>query len=350
MTSFKEEKIGLPPGSLVHTGTVVVPSEIHMIRYGPENYEELLLVDPSQIGVKDPDITWVEVIGVSQSEVIEKIGTKVGMHPLAMEDVMNVKHRPKVDDYENGIFISMRLLDYDEEKQKIIDEQITIYICKNLVLSFCEKPTDIFQSLKERLRSKKGTIRSQGADFLAYAIIDTVVDFYFVALNKISSVIDQLEAGMTNFRIVQHLKDVHDVQRQIVSLRKSIWPVREVINHLLREEPETPLLAPITSFYLKDVYDHVVQVIETLDLMRDLSRGLLEIAISSMSHRMNEVIKTLTIVSTIFVPLTFITSFYGMNFKYMPELDSKIGYWIVLGIMALVALGMIRFFRRKKWI
>ncbi|MEI6531366.1 MAG: magnesium/cobalt transporter CorA [Chlamydiota bacterium] len=323
-------------------------SKISLLRYNTDKLEELSNVMAAHITVSETETTWLEVVGVEDFSIIEQIGAQIGMHHLAIEDVISVKQRPKIDDYESGIFISLRTLDYSD--QKIIDEQISIYICKNMVVSFSERASGIFEPLKERLRGKKGLLRNQGADFLAYAIIDTVVDNYFIALNKINTVIDNLESGLSDFHILQHLKDIHDIQRQIVSIRKSIWPVREVINHLLREEPETPLLTPITSFYLKDVYDHVVQVIETLDLMRDLGRGLQDIAISSMSYRMNEVIKILTIVSTIFVPLTFITSLYGMNFEYMPELKSKYGYIAVWSLMLGVALFMIRYFRRKKWI
>ncbi len=323
-------------------------SKISLLRYNTDKLEELSNVMAAHITVSETETTWLEVVGVEDFSIIEQIGAQIGMHHLAIEDVISVKQRPKIDDYESGIFISLRTLDYSD--QKIIDEQISIYICKNMVVSFSERASGIFEPLKERLRGKKGLLRNQGADFLAYAIIDTVVDNYFIALNKINTVIDNLESGLSDFHIIQHLKDIHDIQRQIVSIRKSIWPVREVINHLLREEPETPLLTPITSFYLKDVYDHVVQVIETLDLMRDLGRGLQDIAISSMSYRMNEVIKILTIVSTIFVPLTFITSLYGMNFEYMPELKSKYGYIAVWSLMLGVALFMIRYFRRKKWI
>lgn len=325
-------------------------SKINITSFTPDLFQEKRYVPIEEFSFDREQVTWVEVIGAPQSEVIEKVGAQIGLHPLAIEDLMNVPSRPKVDDYEEGIFITMRLLDYDGTTQAIIDEQISLYLQRNLVVAFYEKPTLIFTALKERLRTKKGPIRNQGADFLTYAIIDTVVDNYFIALHKIGAVIDYLEGSFTTANVTKHLKDLHDVQRQIISLRKSIWPVREVIDHLLREEPDGSLLSPLTRFYLQDVHDHAIQAIETLDLSRDLARGLLELTISSMSHRMNEIIKTLTIVSTIFVPLTFITSLYGMNFSHMPELQSRFGYAFVWAVMIGLALFMLRYFRKKRWI
>lgn len=351
MTSFKREKVGLPAGSLVHTGQNKAATVIQLTRYTEDKLEERSFVDPETLSWNEEGVTWIEVIGLDQAAVIEQIGKKLGLHSLALEDLMNVRHRPKVDDYnESGIFITMRLLDYDEITGQILDEQISFFLRSRQLITFYERPTTIFAALKERIRTKKGSICKQGADFLAYAVMDTVVDYYFIALNKISAVVDHIEENVANYTIATHLKDIHDVQRQIVFLRKSIAPVREVIDHLLRIEQENPILTPATRFYLRDVYDHTVQVVETLDLQRDLSRGLLEIAISSMSNRMNEVIKILTIVSTIFVPLTFITSLYGMNFAHMPELNSRYGYVAVWVVMIGVALFMIRYFHRKKWI
>ncbi|MCX6994710.1 MAG: magnesium/cobalt transporter CorA [Chlamydiae bacterium] len=323
-------------------------SKINLLRYSIDSVEEITNIQLVDITVSETETTWLEVVGIDELNIIEQIGAQIGMHHLAIEDVISIKQRPKIDDYERGIYISLRTLEYINEK--IIDEQISIYICKDMVVSFSERASGLFNSLKDNLRAKKGILRNHGADFLAYAIIDTVVDNYFIALNKISTIINSLETELSTFDIVQHLKDIHRIQRQIISVRQSIWPVREVINHLLREEPGTPLLTPITCIYLKDVYDHVVQVIENLDLMRALSRGLQDMAISSMSYRMNEIIKILTIVSTIFVPLTFITSLYGMNFEYMPEIKSKYGYIAVWCLMLGVALFMIRYFRRKRWI
>ena len=323
-------------------------SKINLLRYSIDSVEEIANLQLVDITVSETETTWLEVVGIDELNIIEQIGAQIGMHHLAIEDVISIKQRPKIDDYERGIYISLRTLEYINEK--IIDEQISIYICKDMVVSFSERASGLFNSLKDNLRAKKGILRNHGADFLAYAIIDTVVDNYFIALNKISTIINSLETELSTFDIVQHLKDIHRIQRQIISVRQSIWPVREVINHLLREEPGTPLLTPITCIYLKDVYDHVVQVIENLDLMRALSRGLQDMAISSMSYRMNEIIKILTIVSTIFVPLTFITSLYGMNFEYMPEIKSKYGYIAVWCLMLGVALFMIRYFRRKRWI
>ncbi len=347
MKHFRREKIGAAPGSLIHTG---VPASgavvVNHIAYDEGTYEEKHSVDPSTLELDDGRVHWIEVVGVHDSKVMEKIGQRLNLHPLFLEDVMNIHQRPKVDDWGEGIFIVLRVLQLEHEV--ICDGQISIFMRKNLVLSFHEHPTPLFAQLKERLCARKGIIRKQGSDFLAYALIDTVIDNYYLLLQKIDDMVEALEEQVSYGNATTHLREIHDCQRKVIYLRKSILPVREVIGHLLREEDEE-LLTPTTRFYLKDVYDHAVQVTETLDLLRDLSKGLLDITISTMSHRMNEVIKILTVVSTIFVPMTFISSFYGMNFVNMPEIHWKWGYLTAVGLMAFSTLYMIRYFKKKRW-
>lgn len=348
---MQKHKIGMPAGELVHVGDhSTEPMKLSVITY---NENEIIEENNTSFDISLQDmpkdhVKWIEIDGVHQSELIQMLGSKLQLHPLVMEDIMTTRQRPKVDEYSEYLFIVLRLLIYDEVSGNIQDEQLSLILGRDYLITFQEKSSSLFDHLKERLRLGKGLIRKQRADFLAYAIIDTIVDHYFVLIESVGGRIEHLEDALSNMATQKGLSAIHQLRREIVFLRKSLLPMREVINRLQRDDSE--LISSTTKFYLKDVYDHTIQVIDTVDAFRDLGRGLLDVNLSHMSYRMNEIIKILTVVSTLFVPLTFITSIYGMNFVHMPELRWRYGYVAVWVIMILVAAYMIRYFKRKKWI
>lgn len=343
----RRNKVGLQPGELVHVGEPRAnPISISLLSYNATHFDEVKSYDIIKPLAKER-VNWVQIVGVHDPRTMASIGSRYDLHPLVLEDIMTTRQRPKVDEYEQYLFIVLRFFSYDAVSHKIEDEQISLILDKNFILSFQEKPSTVFDTLKDRLRQNKGIVRKQGADFLAYALIDTVVDHYFLLLDSIGSTIESLEDEIEGMTTHKSLAAIHHLRREIVFLRKSILPMREVINHLIRDD--SLFISETTKFYLRDVFDHTIQVIESVDTCRDLSRGLLDVQLSHMSYRMNEVIKILTVVSTIFVPLTFITSFYGMNFDHMPELHWRFGYLFAILLMLAVALFMIRFFKKRKW-
>jgi len=276
------------------------------------------------------------------------LGNCFTVHPLALEDILNTEQRPKVEDYGEDLFLVVKLLSYNEKKDEIEAEQVSLILRRNALLSFQEKEGDDFANVKERLRAGKGRLRKLGADYLAYTLLDIVVDQYFVVLEKLGERIEILEGrlladpGTATLQKIQHLK------KEMLLLRKWIWPLREVISSL--ERGEFPGIQESTRIYLRDVYDHAIQVMDTVEIYRDMLSGMLDIYLSSLNNRMSAVMKVLTIIATIFMPLTFLAGVYGMNFKHMPELDWPWGYPLILTLMAIVAILMLTLFRRKKWL
>jgi magnesium transporter len=290
----------------------------------------------------------VDVDLVHQVELIEKIGECYGFHPLILEDILNTDQRPKVEDFGEYLYVVLRMLACNGDNDGIFSEQISIILGSNYVLSLQEREMGVFGSLRERLRSGKGRMRKLGADYLAYALLDAVVDNYFVVLEKIGERIETLEEQLVSSPAPATLHEIHKLKRDMIIIRKSVWPLREVIAAL--ERGDTSLISDSTRVYLRDVYDHTVHVIDTLETFRDMISGMLDIYLSSVSHRLNEVMKVLTIIATIFIPLTFIVGVYGMNFKFMPELEWHWGYPALLLFMLGIVAGMMVYFRKKKWI
>jgi len=319
-----KEKVGLPPGTLVHIG---------------ERKTEK---------IKIPTVTWINIDGLQEVGVVEKIGTHFGVHPLILEDILHTGQRPKAEDLGDYLFIVLKMIYHDENEDEIMGEQVSLILGQNYVISFQEREGDIFNPIRERIRNGKGRIRKAGADYLAYALIDAIVDHYFVILEKLGEKIESLEEELVTNPIPETLQMIHTLKRNLIFLRKSVWPLREVISGL--ERGESPLITEPTGIYLRDVYDHTIQVIDTIETFRDMVSGMLDIYLSSLSNRMNEVMKVLTIIATIFIPLTFIVGIYGMNFKFMPELEWHWGYPTALIIMLLLVGFMLLYFRRKKWL
>jgi magnesium transporter len=293
-------------------------------------------------------VTWLNVDGVHQPEIIEQIGKIFSIHPLVLEDIANTGQRPKMEDFDGYIFVVLRMLRFDDEKNQTKAEQISIILGPDFVISFQEREGDVFDIIRDRLRSNKGRIRKIGADYLAYSLIDAIVDNYFMILEKLGETIEDIEDKLVTDPKAETLQIIHDLKREMIFLRKSVWPLREVINRL--ERSESALIKKSTLVYLRDVYDHTIQVMDSVDTFRDTLSGMLDIYLSSVSNRMNEIMKVLTIIATIFIPLTFIAGVYGMNFRRMPELVQPWGYPAVLIVMLVIALIMLVYFRRKKWI
>ena len=347
----RSEKGGLPPGTLVYIGEKKVEKVIITVfNYDSEQYEEKELKSIEEcFPYKDrPNVTWINMVGIHQADIMEKIANHFGIHSLVMEDILNTGQRPKMDDLEDYVYVVLKMLNYNEEDDEIDAEQISIILGQNLVISFQEKERDVFEPIRERIRKNKGRIRKKGADYLAYALLDSVVDNYFTILEKIGERIEFLEEELVENPSTQTLQEIHRLKREMIFLRKSIWPLREVISGL--ERGESSLIKETTVIYLRDVYDHTIQVIDTVETFRDMLSGILDVYLSSISNKMNEVMKVLTIIATIFIPLTFLAGVYGMNFRYMPELEWRWGYFAVLFLMAVVGIGMVTYVRKKKWL
>lgn len=295
-----------------------------------------------------PTVTWINIDGVHQADIIEKIGKQFDIHPLILEDIMNTEQRPKIEDFENYLFIVLKMLYTDNKNGEIQSEQVSLVVGPNYVISFQEREGDVFDPIRDRIRTAKGRVRRMGPDYLAYALIDAIVDNYFVVLEKVGEKIEDVEEKLVTEPSPQVLKNIHGLKRKLLFLRKSVWPLREVINIL--ERGECSLVKKATIIFLRDVYDHTIQVIETIEVYREMLSEMIDAYLSSISNKTNEIVKVLTIIATIFIPLTFIASIYGMNFTWMPELEWPEGYHMVLVVMAIIGSIMIIFFRRKKWI
>ena len=292
--------------------------------------------------------TWINLDGIHQLDNIEKIGKHFNIHPLVLEDIMNTGQRPKMEDYGNYLFIVLKMLHYDEKDDETKTEQVSLVLSSKFVLSFQENEGDVFDFVRERIRTDRGRIRKMGVDYLAYSLVDAIVDNYFMVLEKIGEKIEDIEEELVKNPTPEVLHMIHRLKRELIFLRKSVWPLREVISKL--ERWESPLIDKSIDIYLRDVYDHTIQVIDALETFRDMLSGMLDIYLSSVSNKMNEVMKVLTIIATIFIPLTLIAGIYGMNFTYMPELESPWGYPMVYMVMLAVGAVMMVYFRRKKWL
>ena len=350
-TRKRSTKAGLPPGTLVHIGEKKVEAvKISYLDYDEQDFQEKQVSNIEECFPfkTTPTVTWINIDGVHRVDVIEKIGRHFHLHPLALEDIVNTGQRPKIEDFSDSIFIVLRMLYHDERAGETRAEQLSLALGPNWTITFQENAGDVFDSVRERVRSDKGRIRKMGADYLAYALIDAVVDSYFMILEKIGEDIEEIEDELVTNPSPETLQTIHHLKRQMIFLRKSVWPLREVISRL--ERWESPLIQKSTYIYLRDVYDHTIQVIDAIETFRDMLSGMLDIYLSSVSNRMNEVMKVLTIIATIFIPLTLVAGLYGMNFKYMPELEWPYGYPLVLLFMLTIGVLMVIYFRRKRWL
>jgi len=346
----RAKKAGQPPGTPIYTGKKNnIAPRVTVIQYSVDDYHEstgTMIENPAQ---KETGITWINVEGLQDIGLIEQIAKEYHLHPLTVEDILNVEQRPKVEEFEGYIFITLKLLVWNPEKYSFYMEQLSLVLGERVVLSFQENALDIFNNIRKRLNGESGQrLREQGSDYLAYRLIDAAVDQYFVVLEGLGDKIERIEERIIAAPTPQNSRTLYRLKRQLLGLRKAIWPVREAISHLMQAEGK--LVLPSTRVYLRDVYDHAIQAIDTLEIFRDMLSGMLDMYLSSLTNRMNEIMKVLTIIATIFIPITFIASVFGMNFTYMPELHWHWGYHVALGSMFLTVLAMLFYFRRKKWL
>ncbi|MDP2897128.1 MAG: magnesium/cobalt transporter CorA [bacterium] len=345
------ETAGLPPGTPVHIGERKTEHvRITVMDYDESRFEEKEMKSAEEcFPFRDkPTITWMNVDGLHDLPVIEKIGECFGLHPLILESIVNTQQRPKVEDLQDYIFVVLKMLYLGKGDSEVTGEHVSLVIGCNFVISFQESKGDVFEPIRDRIRTGKGRLRKMGSDYLGYALIDAIVDNYFIILESLGDKVEVLEEKLIGRPAPQTLRGIHRLKRQLLFLRRAVWPLREVISGL--ERSEAGLIKKATRLYLRDVYDHTIQVIDTVETLRDMVAGMLDIYLTSLSNRMNEVMKVLTIVATIFIPLTFVAGIYGMNFKHMPELEWRYGYVFAWGLMIAMSAFMLLYFKRKKWI
>jgi magnesium transporter len=347
----RSEKAGLPPGSLVHIGEEKTQeSKITIMDYDETHFQEKEIKTIEEcFAFRDmPTVTWINVDGLHQVEILEKLGEYYGFHPLMLEDILNTDQPPKMEDYGKYIYIVLKMLSYMDNSNEIVTEQISLILGPNFIISFQEREGTVFNPVRERIRNGKGRIRKMGPDYLAYALLDVIVDNYFVIMEKLGEKIEFLEEELVTQPGPETLQTIHHLKREMIFFRKAVWPLREVIGSL--ERGESPLIKGTSRVYLRDVYDHTIQVIDTIETFRDMVSGMLDIYLSSISNRLNAVMKVLTIIATIFMPLTFLAGIYGMNFKYMPELEWRWGYLMFWLIMIGIGTFMLIYFKKKRWL
>lgn len=349
-TSSKAKR-GLPPGALVFVGEKREEEpKIRVIDYDMAEIHEWKEVTVQEcVHLKETStVSWINVDGLSNVEIIKDLGEAFGLHPLVLEDILQTGQRPKLEDYEDYLFIVMKMLSFDEKENLVDSEQVSIILGSNYVLSFQEKEGDCFELVRDRIKNSKGRIRKMGPDYLAYSLLDSIIDNYFEVMESIGDWIESIDLEISSGFMEDAPKIINSMKKQLLIIRRSLWPLRELINSMTRSE--SPLITDPVAIFIRDIYDHTVELIETMETFRDVLSGLLDIHMSSVSNRMNEVMKTLTIIATIFIPLTFIAGIYGMNFANMPELNWDWGYYIVWVAMISLALLLVLYFRRKHWI
>jgi magnesium transporter len=345
------DKTGLPPGSLVHVGDILESkTKISLIDYGPKGFEEKRIHFLDEILVyKDREtITWVIVEGLVDVDIVGEIGNKFGIHPLVLEDILNTNQRPKFEEYDDYLFLVLKSCQPESKQISIVYEQISLLILGNFVFTFKEKTDDILEPILQRIRTSKGRFRSLGADYLAYVLLDTIVDNNFILMDVLDEAITSLEDSLLNEPTIVTLNEIQKIKRELITIRRYLSPVRELMTGLLRSESN--LIQESTQIYFRDVSDHVIRVIELIESYRDILSGLLDIYVSSVNNKMNEVMKVLTVFASIFIPLTFLTGIYGMNFEYMPELKWKWAYQGLWAIFITIPIVLIIYFKKKKWL
>ena len=350
-TQNYKKHVGQIPGALVYTGEKTENKlQIQSFDYDKDTVEETILQHiEDAVPYKDTDsVTWININGLHYVEEIQRVGEQYGLHPLVLEDIVNTSQRPKIDEYEGYLFVVLKMLYYDKD-ENITIEQVSLVLGKNYVLTFQEAKGDVFDTIRDRLRHGKGRIRTLKSDYLLYTLIDAVVDHYFSIVETLGNKIEDLETDLFAGQTKENINiEVQQLKREILKVRRAIFPLREVINRI--EKIEHPLIYKRTIAYFRDIYDHLIQVSENIDIYREMIWSLMDMYMTTISNKMNEVMKLLTIIATIFIPLTFIAGIYGMNFDNIPELHYKYSYHFLWGIMIVIFVGMLFYFKRKKWL
>ena len=344
-------KVGLPPGSVVHVGAQRTdPVRLTVIRYDADRLEEF---DPQTVEQCVPPpgaagVSWINIEGVHRVDIIEAFGRHFGLHPLVLEDIANTTQRPKAEEYNGTLFVVAKMLSWEPRASAICVEQVSFILTERVLLTFQEAPGDVFDLIRTHLRTNRGQLRRMGADYLLYALLDAIVDSYFVVLEAVGDRIEQVHDVQLGRPRPDTPRLVNDLKRQMLELRRAAWPMRDLVAALTRDGNK--LLSPSIAPYLRDLYDHSVRVIDTGEIYRDMLSGVLDLHLASISHRMNEVMKVLTIIATIFIPLTFFAGVYGMNFRAFPELYWRWSYPLWWAGMLTIAVGMLAYFRHRRWL
>ncbi len=346
----RRAKAGLPPGTLIPLGEQrVAHTTLTLIEYNADSFSERVL--PNTEACRDLKNTsavhWLNIEGLHEIEVIQQIGDIFGIHPLVLEDIATTGQRPRMEDYGDYIHIVVKMLYRRGVESQIVAEQISLILGPFGLITFQEVVGDIFDPIRERIRATKGRIRSAGPDYLAYRLLDSIIDNYFIILEDVNDRVELIQERVADTPDPSIIHDIHQLKRDMIFLRKTLWPVREVVSGL--QKSDSSLVDKSTEIFLRDAYEHSVQVIDMIETMRDTLSSALDIYLSSMSNRMNEIMRVLTVMSTLFIPLTFIVGVYGMNFQHMPELAWRYGYAGVWGVMIVTVVGMFIYFRRQKW-
>lgn len=346
----KFTKAGLPPGTLwVPEGVSKEKPELTLFRYNEESLvEKKITIDELETVHKDQHVSWINVDGLGDVNVFEAIGKQFAIHDLAMEDILNVDQRPKIEEHDGYFLVVIKMIYHSEINGGIEVEQVSIVLMGHLVLTFQEKPGDVFTSIRERIRNSKGRIRKRGADYLAFALLDAIIDHYFIVFEQLGEQVTACENEVIGNPTAATSARIHLLRNKLIALRRAIWPLRDVISELRKSESD--LFSDETELFFRDLYDHTIQIIEAMETYREMLSGLLDGYQNAVSNKMNEIMKILTIISTMFIPLSFLAGLYGMNFKNMPELETTWGYPVLLAVMLCVAGLLLLFFKRKKWI
>ena len=346
----KKKPAGSSPGSVVYVGSEkTAPVSITRLRYSAEGAEPPVVISPSECRPEpgQAGVTWYTVDGVHDVDILKTLGENFGLHPLVIEDIGNTTQRPKLENFEGYYFLAAKMITYDSRAARVKTEHISIVYGTSFVVLFLQDPEDLFAPIRQRIESGKGRIRKNGVDYLVYAIVDAIVDYYFHVLEEVGERLEKLEDEVVVRPSINTLRAIHHMKRELIALRRSIWPMREVVNAMARDE--SSLVTSEVKIFLRDLYDHTVHVIDSVETMRDIITGTLDIYLSSVSNRLNEVMKVLTVMSSIFIPLTFVVGVYGMNFEYMPELKWHWGYPAVWVGMLLISAMLLSIFKRKRW-
>jgi magnesium transporter len=345
----RKEKVGVVPGSLVFMGKQRREHvSMRLMHYGETTFEEIHHVKEMPGPANTGCIQWLDIVGVHDPETMRKVGERYKLHPLVLEDIMNTGQRPKAEFSENYLFIVLKMIMRDKKAAGTRIEQVSFVVGNGWLLTFQEEEGDLFEIVRDRIRTDKGRVRRAEADYLAYALIDAIVDNYFMVLEEFGDQIENLESSLMSGNSQGQLINLQSIKREIISLRKSIWPMREVVNNFLKAE--TTLIAKETRPYLHDLYDHCIQIMDTIESYRDIIGGMQDLYLSVVNNKMNEVMKVLALISTIFLPMTLVAGIYGMNFKNMPELDASWGYPAAMSLMMVIGLSMYFLFKQRNWL
>ena len=342
---------GAPPGVLTHTGVRKVERvRLRLLEYDAEHLKEL---EPSSVqealAARDESLVgWLNVDGLHEPEVLRELRDHFGLHLLAMEDVASVGQRAKLDEYEDNIFLSLPVLSFHKPTMTVEVEQLSLVLGPGWVLTFQEGAGEVLEPVRERLKAAQGKIRGRGSDYLAYALTDAVVDRYFGILEQLGDAAEELEGRVLENPTPETLLGVNHLKRELLVLRKTVWPLREALGAFARTESD--LVSESTQVFVRDVHDHIIQIIDTVETLRDLASGISDLYLSGVGQRTNEVMKVLTVMASIFIPLTFVAGVYGMNFEFMPELGIRWAYPVLLVLMVTLGVSMLVYFRKRKWI